>query len=106
MNAHEKKLRDLLDEMRGQSPGRAHDAVLALDTMLESMRTAGLEDVMAVFSRKQAELQALAMTTKLPEKARDMKADAARCSWAIHQLKTEAGRRKKPPRVRAKKEAK
>lgn len=98
MSEEEKALRHHLEHMP--------TALRLLDELISARQVSGPEDAMTVFSAKQKDLQVLAMTTRLPEKAKDLKTEAARCSWAHNQLKIAAGRRKKTPRVRAKKEAK
>jgi hypothetical protein len=96
MSEHERRLRDLLDKMRERYPQEGHDAVLALDALVKHQKTVGLEDAMSVFSARQAKMQAERLKKgALPEKVRDCADDAKRCSWVIHVLRAEDGRRKK-----------
>lgn len=97
MSAHETRLRELIEFMRADLPRAGAQAMESLDALLAEQQVAGLDGAVAVFSKRQAEVERQRVAAKsLPnETVADMKREVAHCSWAIHLLRVEKGRRKK-----------
>jgi hypothetical protein len=99
MSPQEKALRHHLEHMP--------TALRLLDELMAAQKTSGLEDAIQVFAELQAEKQRHALRRDASKEAReDCANEAKRAAWANHILRARLGQMKKPPRVRAKNEAK
>jgi len=74
----------------------ADEVVERVRILVAESKAAGLEDAIGVFSKRQAEMQRQAMSSRAPpEKVADCKKDAAMCDKVIHILRAAIGQRKK-----------